>query len=158
MNIEYLQYLQANPEGRSTPEISDKNIGMTEAEIETLEETYNGGEPFPKVLRELLFLAGKYCYVLDYGPFEEQSTIQTRNRSYLASSNLNITRNYFVIDCGNLGDQFDYVYIEGESEDPKVFSAELYLDADIALKDRGVTLKEFINTRIDYVKQGQNPW
>lgn len=50
MTINYLQILRDNPK-------LSKNImrGMTLTEITQLEQAWNNGNPFPKVLKELLF-------------------------------------------------------------------------------------------------------
>lgn len=53
MIIEYLKTLRDNPI------INGYNIeGISETEIQQLEQLYNNGNTFPKVLRELLYLAG----------------------------------------------------------------------------------------------------
>ena len=61
MEINYLKKLQENINIFQYP---CEPISMIE--IESLEQTYNSGNPFPKVLKELLFLAGEFCYILDY--------------------------------------------------------------------------------------------
>ena len=66
MEITYLKKLQENLDIRPYP---CEPLPMSE--IENLEQTYNNGNPFPKVLRELLFLAEEYCMVLDYGAEDE---------------------------------------------------------------------------------------
>jgi hypothetical protein len=62
MEIKYLKELELNPTLRNQ---TIKPI--PESEISELEQLYNDGKEFPLALRELLFLAGSYCYVLDYG-------------------------------------------------------------------------------------------
>jgi hypothetical protein len=59
MKIEYLAKLKDNPSAYP----NDKDYKSTIQpilieEIEHLEQLYNSGNPFPKVLKELLFLAG----------------------------------------------------------------------------------------------------
>lgn len=118
MEIELLKYLQSNP--TAYPNNSEyqgriKPISLTE--IQQLEIKYNNGHAFPKVLRELLFLAGNYCYVLDYNIFETQEELQDAARSWLLFYNRNINRNFFVVDAYNAGDQFLFIYLD-EGDDP----------------------------------------
>ena len=66
MEIQYLQYLRMKIRGWSSSTYSIEPIPLTE--IEQLETKYNNGNSFKKKkkkkLRELLFLAGEYCYVI----------------------------------------------------------------------------------------------
>jgi hypothetical protein len=69
MDIKYLTQLSNNPIITSTlTPVVNKLLPLTIDKIEALEATYNAGNPFPVVLKELLYIAGECCYVLDYGP------------------------------------------------------------------------------------------
>lgn len=157
MNIETLTYLRDNPIKHGVTrnfEIS----GIKLNEIEHLEELYNNGIFFPKVLKELLFLAGNYCYVLDYGWYDTQEQIQTAAREWLVEYNKNISRPFFVIDIYNGPGQFLYVYLD-EGNNPFVYQAYLSERSDmISFGSLNKTLSEYINSLIDRVKQGFNPF
>lgn len=57
MNIEYLEALRDNPKRWDY-----ENKGISDlAIIQQLEQSFNNGNSFPKVLKELLFLAGESC-------------------------------------------------------------------------------------------------
>ncbi|MDR6761150.1 hypothetical protein J2Y38_001348 [Flavobacterium sp. 2755] len=77
MNIKYLQHLKDNPVAYpNDTELQFKIKGIPESEIQQLELTWNNGNLFPQALKELLFLAGDFCYVCDYGPNDSQQEIQ----------------------------------------------------------------------------------
>jgi hypothetical protein len=80
-------------------------------EIISLENLYNNGRPFPKALRELLYIAGEDCYVFDYGLTNTQTELQEVARRTLtwAERNLSIPRPFYVIDIYNAGDMFLFV-------------------------------------------------
>lgn len=131
-------------------------------EIETLEQLYNNGNTFPKALRELLFLAGNYCYVLDYGwnetEEEIQNELQISARKWLLKYNKNISRPFFVIDVYNGPEQFLYVYLD-EGNNPFVYQAFLPEQNNIKhFSSLNKSLSEYINSLIDRVKQGYNPF
>ncbi len=154
MNIEYLNYLQENPE---------RNPGNTEysaaiepiplSEIEELETKYNNGDHFPKALRELLYLAGKYCYVLDYGGYESQDKLQQSQRDWMEEDNMTFNRNFYIVDLVSDYENFCFVYTD-EGNNPMVYHFS-FEDGEIySLKK----LKEYINESIDMGKAGLNPF
>lgn len=159
MNIEILTYLRDNP----TLEINKSGsfstiLGISETEITQLEQLYNNGNIFPKALRELLFLAGNSCYVLETGWYDTQEEIQTAAREWLVKYNKNISRPFFVIDIYGAGYQFLYVYLD-EGDNPFVYQAYLPTRSDIVpFKSFNKTLSDFIKVHIDMVKQGYNPF
>jgi len=75
MEINYLQALRDYPSPCPDREEYKYKLAiepLSLSEISDLEQSYNNGVPFPKVLRELLYLAGKNCYVCDYGLYDTQ--------------------------------------------------------------------------------------
>lgn len=161
MNIIYLKELQ------STPSIEINNSGtqsiingISESEISQLEQNWNSGGNFPIVLKELLYLAGETCYVLDYGWNDSQQEMQTEVREQLIEWNRVILRPFYAIDVYG-SDQFLFVYLD-EGENPNVYEAYLptlkYDDATSWLKSLDRSLKDFINFRINKVKKGYNPF
>ncbi|WP_343534727.1 SMI1/KNR4 family protein [Pedobacter sp.] len=151
MEIQYLTYLRDSPIGNWPI----KPISLSE--IEQLETLYNNGDSFPKALKELLFLAGKYCYVLDYGVFDDLQEMQDFVRSEMAEENKTITRPFFAIDVYNLGDQFIFVYLD-EGDDPPTYELHYYSDDNDWIWEVTPTLSELINQGIDKVKQSINPF
>lgn len=156
MKIEKLTYLRDNPiRYGKTINFPIKPISIEE--IEHLEQLYNNGNLFPQALRELLYLAGKDCYVLDYAD-NTQEELQTEVREWLSDYNRNITRPFFAIDAHNPGEQFLYVYLD-EGDNPTVYQAHLPTRNDIlpftSLKR---TLSDFIKVHIDMVKKRYNPF
>lgn len=147
MEIQYLTFLRDNPIG-SWP---IKPISLQE--IEQLETLYNNSNPFPKALKELLFLAGKYCYVLDYGIFDNQQQMQDFVRSEMSEENKSISRPFFAIDVYNSGDQFIFIYLD-EGDNPPIYEAHYYDNNWISQVTP--TLSGLINHSIDRVKQGRN--
>ncbi len=153
MEIEFLKYLEENPIKKGiSNDWPIKPIPL--CEIETLETTYNNGNPFPKALRELLYLAGEYCYVLDYGVHDSQGALQIAERQYLIDQGNTISRPFYVIDCYNDYDQFLFVYLD-EGDNPPVYEFMLG-EGSIRMIDKSLSI--YINKSIDLVKRGINPF
>jgi hypothetical protein len=118
MNIEFLQKLKDtplkfDPVGRT--DFNIENIGMSLSKIASLEQLYNGGNPFPKVLKELLFIAGEQQYIFDNGGFEDSRESLT---NYIEVTNYNMTRPFFSLGMhGSVG--FEFIYLD-EGDDPPV--------------------------------------
>ncbi len=128
------------------------------AEIEELEKLYNHGSLFPQALRELLYLAGADCYVLDYGLNETQKEMQEAAQEWLDDSGKAISRPFYVIDVYNARDQFLYIYLD-EGEDPVIYSAFLSDRSGVAtFTALEFKLSAFINMKIEAVKMGRNPF
>lgn len=162
MDIKYLTMLKDNPEDSpNNSEHSDTIIGISLDEINQLELKYNKGLPFPKAIKELLFLAGEYCYVFDYGLTETQEEMQEDARSWLVNHNREITRPFFVVDIYNAGTQFLFVYLDSHIDNPTLYEAELphrnYYPRPW-LHSLEKSLSEFIDFRIKKVKSGYNPF
>lgn len=155
MEIEYLKELELNPYNFGYPDLKNKSISL--AEIENLEQLYSNGKSFPKALKELLFLAGAYCYILDYGIFNSQQEIQDFVRELLAEDNLSIERPFFVIDVYNAGDQFLYVYLD-EGDNPAVYEGFHYFEINFNGYSHltSSSLQKFIESQIGAIKQGGN--
>jgi hypothetical protein len=161
MNIIYLKELQ------NTPSIEINNSGrfsvingVSESEISQLEQNWNSGINFPLALKELLYLAGERCYVLDYGWNDSQEELQAEVRDQLIEWNRFISRPFYAIDVYG-ADQFLFVYLD-EGDNPNVYEAYLpplkYDDATTWLSNLDRSLKDFINFRINKIKKGYNPF
>jgi len=155
MNIEYLKELEKNPYRFGKPDLNNEPI--SEIEIIHLEQLFNDGNTFPKAVRELLYLAGNYCYVLDYGDNDSQEELQEYVREKLEFRSKVITRPFFVIDVYNVGTQCLFVYLD-EGDNPPVYEG-LYSDPTQGwIKLISYSLSEYINTLIISVREGENPF
>ncbi len=154
MDITYLKQLERTPNKNSWI-----NESISLEEIKQLEQIYNNNKPFPKALRELLFLAGNYCIVLDYGLNDTQQELQEFVRENMQEENRIITRPFYAIDVYNAGDQFLFVYLD-EVDDPAVYQAsyEDRSDRPNWINKVTPTLSNFVNRKIERVKKGQNPF
>ncbi|QTD39176.1 hypothetical protein JL193_08040 [Polaribacter batillariae] len=162
MNIEVLTKLRNNP--AKFPNRTGNSFaieGISLSNIEQLEQNWNNGNPFPKALRELLFLAGDYCYVLDYNLWEDQQEMQEELRDVMQSKGHSFSRPFYIIDnyAGGSVYQFLFVYLDGDQIDPIVH--EYYvgaLERGTSLdRSLGQTLSSFISIGIDRVRDGRNP-
>jgi len=164
MEIQYLTYLMENPEAYpNSNNFKDTIMPISLQEIEILEQLYNHGNPFPKALKELLFLAGKSCYVLDYGIYNTQEKMQEFVRRQMLANNRVINRPFFAIDVYSGGDQFIFVNLD-EGDNPPTYEGHFYHDP---IKDYDQpswiwtvtpTLSDLISHGIDRIKQGMNPF
>lgn len=160
MNIEILKNLRDNP-ARYPNRSSNKfeNEGLTMEEIKVLEQTWNNGNLFPQALRELLFLAGKYCYVLDYNIHETQQEMQEELRDAMQFRGHSYSRQFYIIDNYG-GDQFLFIYLDETMDDPKVYEYA----SDAIERERpidrfiGFTISQLINSSIKEVREGRNPF
>ena len=151
MNITYLTKLQENPVKGS---FSNEPLSLNE--IQQLENLYFSGNSFPKALAEMLFLAGQYCIVLDFGDNDNQQELQDYVRSKMINKNKSINRPFYVIDIYNATDQFVFVYLD-EGENPSVYEAHYYDDQNWITKIDD-SLSKFIFDLINRVIQGRNPY
>ena len=147
MNIVYLKKLKEN---------SFQNESISIAEIQQLEQQYNSGNLFPKALRELLYLAGKYCIVLDFGVEDSQEHLQEYVRGKMINKGKTITRPFYVIDVYNAVDQFLFIYLD-EGDNPGVFEGHYYENQDWITKVDD-TLSMYIDDLVERVKEGRNPF
>ena len=157
MKIEYLKELELNPYRYGAPHMNNDPIPLTE--IKNLEQLYNDGQPFPKALKELLYLAGAYCYVLEYGAFDSQQEMQDYVRELLEEDNILIQRPFFVIDVYNAGTQFLYIYLD-EDDNPAVHEGFHYYEDEFKGYSHLVagSLSSYIETLINRTKKGLNPF
>lgn len=159
MQIRYLKELEKQPVRSSDADVSISNQPISLQEISQLENVYNNGAPFPQSLKELLYLAGEDCYVLDYGQTESQQELQESVRQRLLSKGRLISRNFYVIDIYNWGDQFLFIYLD-EGDDPPVYEGHYY---DSPNRSNWITLvtsrlSTLINNSIVRVREGRNPF
>lgn len=152
MEIIYLKYMQANPRVPNEGKLGFPNEPISLSEIEQLEQLYNNGLPFPKALRELLFLAGDYCNVLEYGVYDTRQEIQEDFQDDLVRLNKTLSRPYFVIEC-HLGAVYSFVYLD-EGDNPLLYYCNLYEDESEWLVTYNQTIPEYITDAIDRLKAG----
>jgi len=155
MQIEFLTELKKNPYKFGFPNFN--NEAIPETEIIHLKQLYNKGNVFPKALRELLFLAGNYCYVFDYGINDSQEELQEFVRENLIENEKSLTRPFFAIDVYNAGDQFLFVYLD-EGNDPSVYQATYYFEEVGWIKLIKPSLSELVKRLIIRVKEGVGPF
>lgn len=158
MNIEILTSLRDYPK-RYPNDAEDQhpNIGLSMTEIQQLEQNWNSGNPFPQALRELLYLAGDYCYCLSYGYYDNQDELQEDLRHYLEFKGQLFTRPFFVVDAYEAS-EFLFVYLDENQIDPAIYSYSPNHIPDRPLDfPLGYTLSHLINLGITAVKEGRNP-
>lgn len=168
MDIKYQTILNSNPiinpttgqmAGGSNYSFFLKSLTIDE--IMELETIYNSGNQFPASLRELLFLAGRRCYVLDYGLNDTQQEMQDDAREWLSDLNFNITRPFFVIDIHNGSDNFLFVYLDEGIDDPIVYFYMLDTNPNPRypnLRATSYSLTALVKERVGYLQNGINPY
>ncbi len=159
MEILYLKELQDSPFRKGITR-DFLNVPLTELEINELEKAFNSGSPFPKALRELLFLAGDYCYVLDYGLNKKQVELQNFVRQRMTKNNRILTRAFYAIDIYNAGDQFLFIYLD-EGDDPPVYEGHYYDEPTLWnnwITSVSTSLSSYLALLVVRVKEGQNPF
>lgn len=111
-------------------------------------------------LRELLYLAGNYCYVLDNGVYDTQEEFQEGARSWLNDWNRSITRPFFVISQHD-AEQFLFVYLDEDQNDPVVYVAVLPRTPPHQVEWINPlytpNLSKFINLKMSMFLSGYNP-
>jgi hypothetical protein len=158
MKIQYLKILEDNPS--AYPHDTDFKLTIRSTpliEITQLEVLYNNGRLFPTALRELLYLAGDYCYVLDKSDFESQQEMQEYVRSQLELTNKVITNPFMVIDVYNAPSQFLFVYLNA-GDNPPVYEASYYATNENWIRPVSNSLSSYIESLIQRVKEGRNPF
>ena len=158
MYITYLKELKNNPIKAGVTR-NYPIIPINEIEISQLEQLYNSNNPCPTALKELLYLAGGSCYVLDYGLNETQQQLQEFVRDEMLDEGRVITRPFYVIDVYNALDQFLFVYLD-EGNNPAVYEGH-YVDE--ITRNNWITpvsssLSKYIDDLVLRVKKGQNPF
>lgn len=163
MNVQYLQLLRDNPY-RYPNDIKFKIKGLSEFEISQLEVQYNNSNPFPKVLKELLFLAGKYCYGVSYGGLAEygssgllvQQEMQEFARQRMQKYNKLIARPFYVIDL-SIASQFLFMYLD-EGDNPQLYDACPPEEDEWIEILPNATIKSYIDNAVNLVKKGESPY
>lgn len=154
MEINYLKNLRDNPsrDGFTCEPISFE-------EIIQLEQLYNNGNPFPKVLKEYLYLAGNGCTMMDMGISETQQEFQEWMRELLLDEGKIYTRPFYALETYS-NDWFIFIYLD-EGDNPNLYLA-YFMDEAAGLsepyKKMTHTLPSLINNRIQRYKEGGNPF
>ena len=160
MKIRYLKILQDNRSAYPDRDYKATIEPMTINDIILLENLYNNGIEFPQVLRELLFLAGRDCYVLDYGFNDSIIEVQEFVRTKLKDFNQQFQRPFIAIDIYNSSDQFLFVYLD-EGHNPPVYEAEYKYGiqgSGCLINKVSSSLLQYIDDLIARVKEGRNPF
>jgi hypothetical protein len=152
LNLEYLKKLQNHSLINGI-----KDEGISEEEIRQLEQSFNRGKTFPKVVRELLFLAGNFCHFLDYSIYDSQLEMQTEERGELLSFfKVTIARPHFFVCLASHGMPV-FLYLD-EGDDPNLHQIVNHPTQDNYSRPIGCSLKTLINHRIERYKSGYNPF
>lgn len=101
---------------------------MPLSEIEALEQQYNNGNPYPKVVRELLLISGKGGGVLSLYAHEIQGEVRNDMQSYNPSRV--IGRPFFAFEFSPDIPAFYMVYTDEGVDDPLVYTVH-YDEEDI---------------------------
>lgn len=149
MEIDFLSNLSNQPPNENNYAIIR---GISLNQIEELEELYNNGKLFPKALRELLFLAGDFCYALNRIWYKNQQEIQTASKEWLLEYNVIIEKPFFVIAAYSIGESFSFVYLD-EGNDPIVHQTYLSNNTKMVLRNLNKTLSTYVNSCIDLTKE-----
>ena len=154
MIIEYLKELESLNSQNLQNVFSNEPLSLND--IVLLEQLYNNNNNFPKVLRELLYIAGNNCSVVsltDDSPFGYQLAV----RDAIKNSDHTISRPFFAFDQIDI-DLFSAVFLDEGTEDPQVVHFNLNeSESNFEFMMRsGVTLSKLINGRITDVKNGYN--
>ncbi|SHH44693.1 hypothetical protein SAMN05444148_2036 [Winogradskyella jejuensis] len=131
--------------------------GISEKEIMQLEEFFNKGNEFPQVLRELLFLSGKFCNFLDYGIYDSQMEMQIEERKELLTlRGFSISRPHYFVCLASQGLPL-FLYLD-EGNNPDLYQISNHLTKESHSRNLGDSLKTLINHRIEKCKSGYNPF
>ncbi len=87
--------------------------------------------------------------------------MQQGARSDLEEYNRIIDRPYYVVDVYNAGDQFLFVYLDESQVDPIIYEAYLpHVEYEVRpwVHTLNRTLSQFIQSRLNTLKQGYNPF
>ncbi|KIO54546.1 SMI1/KNR4 family protein [Flavobacterium hibernum] len=158
MEINFLKYLRDNPSAYPYDKDYKATIQpISIEEIEHLEQLYNSGNPFPKVLKELLFLAGNDCYVCDYGINETQQELQEWVREDMLENKRTISRPFYAFDVYG-GSQFLFIYLD-DGYNPAIYEAHPYSNNDSWISRlSNLTIKNLVDNGIERIKRGENPF
>jgi hypothetical protein len=109
----------------------------------------------------MLFLAGKYCIVLDFGLNHSQEELQEDTRKWMQEFDRSISRPFYVIDVYNALDQCLFVYLDEVGvQDPVIYEA--YYDNALLepswIRCLDSTISDLITLRLNCIKMGENPF
>lgn len=150
-----LQYLQSLKDNNKIGNFVDE--GLTDSQIIHLEQLYNNGNQFPKILKEVLFLAGSYCNCLDYGPYDSMQEMQTEARNNLQQiRNITILRLHFYVEM--LSNDLNLFVFLDEGDNPEINQVAEDTALNNFFSRTGLTLKSLIEARIKDYKDGFNPF
>ncbi|PIF45059.1 hypothetical protein CLU96_2059 [Chryseobacterium sp. 52] len=142
MTVEYLKIFLKYPRIDE-----DINKGVPEKEIELLEQAYNNSKPFPKVLKELIFLAGNYCFAVDYSIYDSPFEMQDQERlELLELHKLIIPRPFFFICLASYGLPL-FIFLD-EGDNPSLNQLEENPIPEKYFRRVNGTLPELIKLRI----------
>lgn len=117
-----IEYLKTYFENRNNLKGSNAK-GMTLAEIETLELEMNKGKPFPKALREFLFIGGLSNKLGLNTPTNYRATHDYFDKE-IRKRGVDITQPYFVLDNDNDGKTYTIIYLN-EGDNPQPWNASI---------------------------------
>jgi len=141
MEIQYLKEMKKHP-----TILGFTNRGLPMTEIESLEQKYNTGKPFPKAFREFLFLAGDFD---NTGiQFDDFDYLQEGSRDTLKHANKEIKRPFFAFDHINDCEHFGFFYLDDKDDDPKVYVCHPYDKNRDLVTHHGFTFSSLINEAI----------
>ncbi len=142
MEIQYLKKLE-----QYNTRDGFANRGLSLTQITHLESLYNNSNPFPNVLKELLFLAGKYCAFISYGGADDQEDMQNDARqSLLEVDGVTISRPHYFIDFVN-EDSPVFMFLD-EGDNPELCQIAQNISPANYYRRIGGTLQDLIGSRI----------
>ena len=152
MQITFLKKMKNNPTYNGFI-----NEGLSLTDIQQLELTFNNGNPFPKVLKEFLYLAGGYCcYVQFNGTSGINSIIENHNQlneDLEEFYDVVIDRPHFYLETENI-DYAVFMFLD-EGDNPVINYMLQEVDPTPShYYERACTFPEFIDARIQNVLDG----
>lgn len=148
-------YLQALKENNKIGNFTDE--GLTPSQIIHLEQLYNNSNQFPKILKELLLLAGNYCNCLDYGPYDSMQEMQAEGRSnFKQMRNIVISRPHFYVEM--LSNELNLFIFLDEGDNPEINQIADNATSTNFFRRTGLTIKSLIEARIQDYNKGDNPF
>lgn len=153
METKYLTQMIENP-------VLDtwRNRPYTLEKIKDLEALYNHGKPFPTALREFLWIAGEFNNV-GFSAYRDFFELQIECRRGLDVCEQVISRPFLAFDNLNACEQFGFVYLDEDQNDPDVYWAPPYYAADyeghpLIIRYDDYTFSSLVNEHIYRLKNG----
>lgn len=153
MEIKYLNKILENPNLKSW-----SIEGLSLAKIKELEALYNKGKPFPTSIREFLWLSGKDNNI-GFNDHPNMFELQIECRRGLDVCEQVISRPFLAFDNLNACEQFGFVYLDEDQNDPDVYWAPPYYAADyeghpLIIRYDDYTFSSLVNEHIYRLKNG----